>query len=87
MLPKSVQGNPGGGMGSALAAPAIAAAASSAVARADTGARPRAVRSRFVATKSCSVGLSDAQFVGKTIDGKPSVALALSKAVTTSQTQ
>jgi hypothetical protein len=45
------------------------------------------VRSRFVVTKSCSVGVSDAQFVGKTIDGNPSVARALSKAATTSQTQ
>lgn len=87
MLPKALQGKAGGGMGSASTAAACAAAASSAEARADTGARPRTERSRFVTTRSCSAGVSAPQFVGKTIGPRPSADRALSKAVTTSQTQ
>src|ERR1700681_2542797 len=87
LLPPSIQGNPGGTLGSTPAAAPCAAASLSTAAMADNGARPRTVRSRFVATKSCSAGASEAQFLGKTIDGRPSIARALSIAVTTTHTQ
>src|SRR5271166_5475737 len=79
--PNPVHGRPGGGSGSA------SAAASRGAVMADRGAKSRAVRSRLVATKTCSAAVSDVQFVGKTIGGNASVARALLMASTISPIQ
>src|SRR5579863_5214492 len=65
-------GNPPGGSGSVSWAAPRAAAWSRPMAKAVKGARPRAVRSRFVATKICCPGDNWAQLEGSAIGGSPS---------------
>src|SRR5579872_700564 len=75
--PHSVYGKPPGGGGSLSCAAPCSAAWSSALAMAKRGGRPRAVRSRLVATNSWRSGDSSVQFVGRVSGVRPSCARPL----------
>ena len=78
--PTTSRGSPPGAEGSASWAAADCAVWSSAVAIPDSAGRPRTVRSRLVAVKSCCWGESWAQSVGSTMPGRPSWFRALAMA-------
>src|ERR1019366_3630983 len=83
----SEKGNPPGGPGSVFRAAPCRAAWSRAVAIPVSGGRPRAVRSRLVATKTCCSGDSWPQLVGRTMGAKPSWLRPLAIACNVAATQ